>query len=433
MLIMSAINPELEQQPQLWGGTTDPTSHDPTNFRYLVYAINPFAKLNALQITSLDRKDGITYDKSWGDQSISMYDEPERVADRVSLSMSLIDQDHTETWGNAGLIVEAPEDNVIITETKDAGSHNNNLDFLTAQAQKRYVMDGDTLINSSYPESYNEVVAVANRDGKQLRLKGFFYKTTSTGEPLDDTITRRIKSHAERLGLPVVAIAKKSPYGVDKVKQYSDYDDKDHKYIAVHYNGCRYLLDGFDERNQFMVYDEKGSAHFAAPHEIEAAIGYAVATNGLSESGAKRIAEAYNSADKQRQTPTAVFDKDGELERIVYRTGYGEREMRINLYKSGYGSCANVAEEARKIRDMMHNIDKRMMIYSSSSSPPPVSPAEADKMVEAACTQLNESQATIVKQWYAEHRDIIAKNQQDYAGRSQRLGSIGLIGFDKHF
>lgn len=76
----------------LWGGTTDPTQHDPQQYRYLVHAINPASYMNIITIKASEARDGITYNNSWGDQSISMYDQPERISERVSLSMSLIDQ-----------------------------------------------------------------------------------------------------------------------------------------------------------------------------------------------------------------------------------------------------------------------------------------------------------------------------------------------------
>ena len=85
-----------DNQPRFQGDTTDPSKHDPTNFRYLVHALNPGAKMSAMRI-AVDFSDHIN--SSHGNQSINMYKQPERVAERVSLSMSLIDQDHTATWG----------------------------------------------------------------------------------------------------------------------------------------------------------------------------------------------------------------------------------------------------------------------------------------------------------------------------------------------
>lgn len=75
-----------DSQPRFQGDTTDPTQHDPTSFRYLVHALNPGAKMSAMRI-AVDFSDHIN--SSHGNQSINMYKQPERVAERVSLSMSL--------------------------------------------------------------------------------------------------------------------------------------------------------------------------------------------------------------------------------------------------------------------------------------------------------------------------------------------------------
>lgn len=85
-------------EPAYWGQTTDPCRHNPDNFRYLVHAFNPDACLGALVIQSVMQDKGIVADEA-GDQSIDVFKEPKRVDERVSLSMSLIGQDHTATWG----------------------------------------------------------------------------------------------------------------------------------------------------------------------------------------------------------------------------------------------------------------------------------------------------------------------------------------------
>lgn len=88
-----------EDEPVYWGQTTDPVKHNPDGFRYLVHAFNPCAIGNALILNNLVTQDEGTVTDEAGDQSIDVFKEPERIDERVSLSMSLIDQDHTATWG----------------------------------------------------------------------------------------------------------------------------------------------------------------------------------------------------------------------------------------------------------------------------------------------------------------------------------------------
>ena len=88
-----------EVEPAYWGQTTDPSQHNPDGFRYLVHAFNLYARGNALILNNLVTQDEGTVTDEVGDQSIDVFKEPERIDERVSLSMSLIDQDHTATWG----------------------------------------------------------------------------------------------------------------------------------------------------------------------------------------------------------------------------------------------------------------------------------------------------------------------------------------------
>jgi hypothetical protein len=125
------VTPEKEPPIKIWGEVTDPKKHNPKNFRYLVHAFNPFATASQPLIAiSAELSGAYKVDKREGDQSISLFEEPERLVERVSLSMSLIDQDHTGTWGPGGIIVEVPEENVVITSPVDTGSHNSSKEFL---------------------------------------------------------------------------------------------------------------------------------------------------------------------------------------------------------------------------------------------------------------------------------------------------------------
>lgn len=401
------------------GGVTDPAIHDPGQFRYLVHAINPHAQLNALIMSAYDARDGVVHDKAWGDQTISMYDQPERLAERVSLSMSLIDQDHTETWGDAGLIVEAPEHNVVLTSETDAGALNGNLDFLINQADRHGVVSGDTLLQRTSPSSYNEVVAIANRDGSQVTLRGFFFKATSSGEPHNVTLARRMQMHASRLGLPVVAVRQRNPYGTNGVELY---DNR----TAVIFNGRRYMLDGYEDRWRFRALDERGIAHFSAPHEIEAALDYAVKSGSITNTQAAAIRANYESVDAERQTPRVAFAEDGTVEEIAFHEGYGNDEHKVSLGKGGHGYRTNLARQAEESQESMLNPFR--MVGDQYTSYTPISPIEAARMVERACESLSQDDAAKVRQWFAEVKHATEqawRYYQDY--RRTRFGGLEFI------
>jgi len=188
-----------------WGNTTDPATYS-SDYRYLVHGLNPNARANAILAATIDMQNGIDYDPAWGDQTIDLGRTPEALAGRVSLSASLIDPEHTRTYGNAGLIIAAPEQNIVVTSPIQDGVHNGNRPALLERARTTPIIGGDELIEQTVPGDLNEVVALADHNGLQIQLQGFFFKTTD-GVPHDFALTQAMIGHAKRLRKPIVEIA----------------------------------------------------------------------------------------------------------------------------------------------------------------------------------------------------------------------------------
>lgn len=406
-----------DNQPRFQGDTTDPSKHDPTNFRYLVHALNPGAKMSAMRI-AVDFSDHIN--SSHGNQSINMYKQPERVAERVSLSMSLIDQDHTATWGDGGLIISAPEENIVLTSRTDAGTHNNDKNFLLGQGARHGVMSADQLLATTSPRQYNEVVALADNDGSKLETIGFFYKVTSKGEPVDPVIARQMRMHAERLGLPVVEIPQENEIGRDRVDRYESLINKGQECIAVTYNGERYLMLVFSGHS-YNIVDEAETYRFASPEEMAAALQFAVGTNDMSEAEAQQIMDGYTEAHDRRMTPTAYYDSEGNCEKIMYYEGYGDDELRITLYNSGYIRRVRTKRESEEQRRAMLGDFVR---HDAQSRSIPARPHVADSMVKRAKEGLDEAKADELQQWYDKCREAIEQNWRAYVQRCCRKKAV---------
>lgn len=394
-----------DNQPRFQGDTTDPSQHDPTNFRYLVHALNPYVKISAMRI-AVDFSDHIN--SSHGNQSINMYKQPERVAERVSLSMSLIDQGHTATWGDGGLIISAPEENIVLTSRTDAGTHNNDKNSLLEQGARHGVMSADQLLATTSPRQYNEVVALADNDGSKLETIGFFYKVTSRGEPVDPVIARQMRMHAERLGLPVVEILQEAKK--DKVTRYALGDDEQ-EHIAITYNGESFAIAGFDRNYIYYMTEEAGRHRFASPEEMSAALQFAVDTNEMTEVEMQRVLDDYAEVRERRMTPTAYYDDEGNFEKIVYYDGYGDYELRVTLDNSGYISRVSTKREGEKQRRVMLGDFVRCDTQSCSI---PARPHEADSMVKRAKEGLDEAKADELQQWYDKCREAIEQNWSVY-------------------
>ncbi|MCP9454437.1 MAG: hypothetical protein NNC24_03685 [Candidatus Nanosynbacter sp. P11B_S7_bin.28.1] len=161
-----------EDEPVYWGQATDPVKHNPDDFRYLVHAFNPFSPFNAIYTS---KKTGASNDEVRR-QSIDLRIRPEEIDERVSVSMSLIENGRTATYGSGGIIVQAPESSIVLTSPTDAGAINSNEGRLVAQGQSRGLLSPDQLLERGSPRTYNEVVALG-RSG--LRAVGFFYKVDS--------------------------------------------------------------------------------------------------------------------------------------------------------------------------------------------------------------------------------------------------------------
>lgn len=75
--------------------------------------------------------------------------------------------------GDGGLIISAPEENIVLTSRTDAGAYNNDKNLLLEQGARHGVMSADQLLATTSPRQYNEVVALADNDGSKLETIGF--------------------------------------------------------------------------------------------------------------------------------------------------------------------------------------------------------------------------------------------------------------------
>ena len=415
-------NPErIEGKVQAWGEVTNPREHNPAKFRYLVHAINPFASstmpMMALQV-QMDRASDINRED--GDQSINMFRQPERLGERIALSCSLIDQEHHGTWGKAGLIVEAPAENVVITQSSDAGALVMSKKLLEEQARRNHLFTAEQLLAQTSPMSYNEVVTLANKEGKKVQLAGFFYKVTDDGEAMEEGLARQMRIHAERLNLPIVAITEPNPYGENKVIRTDES-------LSAHFNGKYFNLRGSDVW-RFRTLDQKGLSSFINPDEIDGVLSF-MQEQGLSEDEVRQLREEYTKADEERQKPKLKLDEQGEVQSIEKRTGYGTSERVMRIGKTGYTSWANVMEEGRKIAEMMADPMRPQMARMGPE--PMLNPHEVESIVQELLVDASDAEREKIETWYQSIRDNVSQNWQRNQERAGYFGSK-LTSFDSY-
>lgn len=388
-----------EDEPVCWGETTDPDQHNPDNFRYLVHAFNPFSLFNAIYTS----KETDASNDEVRRQSIDLRIRPEDIDERVSVSMSLIENGRTATYGSGGIIVQAPESSIVLTSPTDAGAINSNKERLVAQGQSRGLLSPDQLLERGSPRTYNEVVALG-RSG--LRAVGFFYKVDSRKKPVDSGLAANMLGLGHRTGLPVVEIPEENIYTENKVVRYTYMDSSRREELRIFFGGMCYCAPKSKGDLRFRVVEgDTLKWYFPSPEKFEAAVGFALSTGEIGEAEANQILEDYRTADIERQTPTAYFDEDGDIDRVECSQDYGEHEVKLNISRHG---IANKIQEgaARLMGEGVESLNQYV----------------TDRMIEAAVENLSPEKAESIRSWYEKVRPSIA---DAWSQRNRAIANMG--------
>ncbi len=359
---MSDTEPKSEYLPksiEIWGGVTDPRHHKPRNFRYTVYGIDLMSKLG-MTMQGIDfMQRGEASQEEAKKQGINLLRKPEAVAERVGVSMSLIDQDHIGTWGNSGLIIEVPVDNMIAASTTDLGSGGTSAEWLKRIGRLNSIQGADQILLGSGKDNYNEIVAWGtSEDGSPLKLAGFFSKTID-GEDVDPDNAKILREHAKRLGLPFVQIETFKKYMDERLEYHPEnklLSRRESLYMS--YGGRRYIIlsGGVYE---FKVLNATDETHFMSPEEFEEML---INLRRINAEGEDKISsriieelrEKYHEADAERRKPK-LESSDGKVIGFAVTFGYGDEEKRLGV-RTGGAWINNVPAEKRESRKSLANL-----------------------------------------------------------------------------
>lgn len=409
--------PEKEGKPAVWGGVTDPGKHQENNFRYLVHGFNFHQRLNATLLGIEFQERGMATAQDVSNQATDLFLYPERLAQRVSVSISLIDQDHRGTWGSLGLIVEAPNSNVVLTSTSDMGAGNVSREMLLAQARNHGIIPGDQLLANSGGGSYNEVVALGTSEqGEPLRLVGFFVKTVE-GEYVDAENAYQLEAHAKRLSIPLVKIEQPNRFSEESVEVSQQYQK-----VYVNYGGRRYILPFGDfKESDFDILNSELESRFMSPQELEKALLY---IQSLIDSGKNpelpqniisTLREKYDQADKARRAPR--FNRDGDtINGFRMTMGYGDEEYEVRVREHGAYRFSMPLERA-ELRRMMAQGNR--YIHSENSAGIVLSAEEVDQLLEENLKLLPSETTKQIQDYYDSARAAIQQRfEQEQKNRS---------------
>jgi hypothetical protein len=293
----------VKKNSELWGGTTNLREHDPNKFRYLIHAFNPHSQ-----------KLGSLFNDYSAKQAVDLMRDPERLAERESLSMSLIDQEHSNTWGSAGLIVKAPVSNVIITNPTDLGAPNSDKASLLDIAKEKQKLTPDELLASTPENKYNEVVALGTEGEGILKLEGFFIVIDADGDSSDEETSNRVRSLAEKSDKPLVEIS----YGQYQKEQVIQTPEE----LFCDYQGKRVTLETRDEFAAFLV-QTGAKSYIASNEEMLETLNHFVETGNISIEKAADIADKYTKFKILKLMPNVA--KDGQDYYISLKTSLGKK------------------------------------------------------------------------------------------------------------
>lgn len=279
-------------QKKYWGETTDPREHNPRKFRYLTYSTSEMAR-KAMTLPSL-----LVGEKM---SDVDMFMNPDDLKDKKILNMSLIDQDHLDTFYGAGYLVRVPRRNIKGTYETDAG-------ILSVGAETQEIIDAEDLLNASVPGSHNEVVADVISDAGQIEIVGVFYKVSEKGRPLDQITAKKMEQHAHSHGWPIIKIVENSGY---EKESFTSADQR----FEINMDNKRFVLDYSDSQEiGFVSFDDVGYQTFPSRKEM-----WKIFEKYRKEIGdlELKVLKKYTEALNERRKPEIEYDENGQIKRVV--------------------------------------------------------------------------------------------------------------------
>jgi len=235
-------------------GFTDPNDNNSQQYRYLVHGIGNEQRV-ALQRTFLIKStQPQEYDSS---QLIDLLLDPFRISQKRIISASVVDQDHTATYGEVGFILKAPAENVLKMSPQDNGTFFSNPDNAIKKMRDEPSINSlESLMNQTgnfSAESWNEVCLEGTTESGSVEIIGVFIKTNKRGNPKNPEMAEKIQQVANRYGLPIIKIE-------GHQLEYSPSKPDIHENgVGLNGDNCRYWLD-FRKR-KFLYIDEDLKSH----------------------------------------------------------------------------------------------------------------------------------------------------------------------------
>ncbi len=201
-ILQTPIAPE-----RFYSDLTDPRSHDPGNFCYIVHAVNPYsAQLG-------NYMGGEEFDPM---QDIDLLRTPHFISRKKKISVSIVSDEHMKTFGNVFFILDvpwsnildmAPEDEQIATRTLEEYLASQQLPYMSPRELVRATRDRAT------KSAWNEILITGKMGENVVRNigGGIIYDRVADRTVYAPVGTDEIKQICFLLGLPLIEFYKDLP------------------------------------------------------------------------------------------------------------------------------------------------------------------------------------------------------------------------------
>jgi hypothetical protein len=200
----------IDQARKAWTNvSTDPAKHDPNGkFRYIVHGIkfSEMSKDQALVFLAAQKsRDAAEH----APQPWDLAEDFSETRNMPLISASVVDNNHTVTWSNVGLILETPPENIFaagptdILSPRGAGRSSRHRHLVQS-----YLDNGlpsvEDVMSQTLPGRINEVVLTGtSSEGSQVKVAAVYIKKGTNRKAMG---VKEILEQAKRLGLPIIEL-----------------------------------------------------------------------------------------------------------------------------------------------------------------------------------------------------------------------------------
>jgi len=258
---------------------------------------------------------------------INLLDQPLRIHERPTISLSLIDEHHLKTFGDVGLILKVPNSALLATSPQDCGTCHSRPDLVRGRARELGIRSASELLQDSWPNCYNEIIACGTSDtGEKLRVVGFFIKTIH-GKSVAKGLEGLIRTQALELKLPLVEL--NEPGAFDG----PNFVTVDGGRPRVVYNGnCYQIYEG-----KFEAYDALTIKYLPSPEEMKTVLDFIVSRDTIGGDDLRdRFSVAHNLASIQHYLPRVERYSDKTIGGIVFTVPSKSGDRRVHIRASGF-------------------------------------------------------------------------------------------------